>query len=788
MRGILGLLCVLVPGLALAAPDANIVVDRGNSPGSKPAPLYVHFDGTTSTSSVGGDQVWRDLRFEWDFGDPASGSWATDGLSRNTDRGPVAGHVYESPGTYTVTLTVTDRNGATNQQQTSVTVDDPETVFASTTSCVSTSGTFTGCPAGATQVTSNDFDATMQSRVNTSGDRRVLFRRGEVFESSTSWSPPNTKTEGLVGAFGSGALPEIRMLAGNTNATVLLSGNSVNSASAGGWRFYQLRITSVGTTNQAPAFKTSFIFDDVLIYQSDIGPTGYAFNVNFDQSGLNVAHKHYAVVDTELRGNFGTPVTNPGSCWFGGADKTMVAGVNCGQANHWQMRIAYTNKAIISHNNVLFVGGAFEIIKFQCSLGGLNSVIGGVPHVCRHMVFANNLLATRLNVTAGGGADQGTIQDSVFERNMVQGPIQTDNPNDVFRHNVATHFELRSRISNPIMPTGNLIENNVCDGRFSGESCISIRKGGDAVNFDGLLARNNLAYATNNRPFFSTQSDASGTCTGCTEPTLSAQKNITRTTNPFVDASPDRYTRADFALPEGSTLINAGIAGIGAGHDLLGNVRPNGLPDVGAFEFQEAAPPPPECTIDAECDDNDQCTVDTCVANECSNTINSGGMCTDGNPSTENDVCSALGVCAGTPIPECDEDSDCNDGNQCHVATCTMGTCSNPNASNGTSCDDGNPANVNDVCTAGVCAGSAPTCDPACAASDQCNTRTCVAPGVCQLTLLTNATCNDGNAATTNDRCQAGSPSVCMGVAPPPPPPEGDPVPGQCRIDQIIDN
>ena len=51
----------------------------------------------------------------------------------------------------------------------------------------------------------------------------------------------------------------------------------------------------------------------------------------------------------------------------------------------------------------------------------------------------------------------------------------------------------------------------------------------------------------------------------------------------------------------------------------------------------------------------------------------------------------------------------CTASDQCHVAgTCDpqTGTCSTPNAPNGTACDDGNPATTSDQCTNGACGGT----------------------------------------------------------------------------------
>jgi hypothetical protein len=76
-----------------------------------------------------------------------------------------------------------------------------------------------------------------------------------------------------------------------------------------------------------------------------------------------------------------------------------------------------------------------------------------------------------------------------------------------------------------------------------------------------------------------------------------------------------------------------------------------------------------------------------------------GTGCDDGDGCTRTDECIA-GVCtAGDPVV-------CVAADQCHVAgSCdpASGTCSNPDAPEGTSCDDGNLCTAVDACGAGVC-------------------------------------------------------------------------------------
>src|SRR6267378_6178325 len=201
-------------------------------------------------------------------------------------------------------------------------------------------------------------------------------------------------------------------------------------------------------------------------------------------------------------------------------------------------------------------------------------------------------------------------------------------------------------------------------------------------------------------------------------------------------------------LPDGTacddhnanTVHDACTAGVCAGVDLCAHVT---------------------CTTSDQCHVAGICDHST---GTCSNPAASDGTaCNDGNANTVNDKCTA-GVCAGVDL--CAHVT-CTASDQCHVAgTCShsTGTCSNPAASDGTSCNDGNANTVNDRCTAGVCGGVDLCANVTCTASDQCHvagvcnhsTGTCSNPAASDGTA-----CNDGNANTVSDRC---TPGVCAGV------------------------
>ena len=157
-----------------------------------------------------------------------------------------------------------------------------------------------------------------------------------------------------------------------------------------------------------------------------------------------------------------------------------------------------------------------------------------------------------------------------------------------------------------------------------------------------------------------------------------------------------------------------------------------------------------------------RCQVATCSSGVCGlapDATSVGKSCDGGNLCTTGNTCQSDGSCSGTPIT-CTAVDQCHTAGVCNPAT---GTCSNPAKTNGASCNDGNACTQTDTCQNGVCTGGNPV---VCTAPDQCHaTGTCdPATGICSNPLKPNGSaCNDGNACTQTDTCQAG---VCTGGNP----------------------
>ncbi|HEX2875109.1 MAG TPA: hypothetical protein VHP33_27850 [Polyangiaceae bacterium] len=196
------------------------------------------------------------------------------------------------------------------------------------------------------------------------------------------------------------------------------------------------------------------------------------------------------------------------------------------------------------------------------------------------------------------------------------------------------------------------------------------------------------------------------------------------------------------------------------------------------------------CKTSADCDDGNACngveTCDlvglTCVKGtpvDCSGSDDachvgscnpSTGACTavakdddtpcdDGTLCTPSSSCQA-GVCKGINPVICTALDACHDAGTCNPST---GLCSQPAKANGATCDDGNACTQTDTCQAGACKGGNAK---VCAALDQCHAAGTCDPssGNCSNPTKTNGSaCNDADKCTQTDTCQGG---VCQGASP----------------------
>ena len=211
----------------------------------------------------------------------------------------------------------------------------------------------------------------------------------------------------------------------------------------------------------------------------------------------------------------------------------------------------------------------------------------------------------------------------------------------------------------------------------------------------------------------------------------------------------------------------------------------------------------------SKCSDGKVCTDDSCQNGIGCKHYANVASCEDGNPCTVGDKCGA-GQCNAGDV------KSCADGNPCTSDSCDVGSgnCTSIAAGNGNSCDDLNACTISDVCTGGVCGGSAKICSDGnvctddscdkttgckfannsgtCADADKCTSGShcngsgsCVAgtttncddnnvcttdsctgsSGACVHASLNSGSCDDGNACTTGEVCSGGVCSAALTVS-----------------------
>ncbi|MFQ5479120.1 MAG: hypothetical protein ACE5E4_10935, partial [Candidatus Binatia bacterium] len=159
------------------------------------------------------------------------------------------------------------------------------------------------------------------------------------------------------------------------------------------------------------------------------------------------------------------------------------------------------------------------------------------------------------------------------------------------------------------------------------------------------------------------------------------------------------------------------------------------------------------------CDDGNACTDDLCdPAVGCVAQGDDSNSCDNGNPFDDPDRCTA-GVCAGSG--GCSDDASCDDGNGCTVDLCLpSGACHHANAA--VACDDGDACTTGESCSDGACVGgSAVICDD----GNACTDDLCDPAVGCRVESNT-AACDDGLFCTVNDlcldgACRGGTPRAC---------------------------
>lgn len=328
------------------------------------APLAVFFD-TEGTTAAGITRPFHDVEYRWNFGDPGSGTWATGARpganSRNNAAGPVATHVFENPGVYNVTVTAFDGKTSTTSAV-QITVSDPETVFATNTTCFSNDADFTGCPS-ASRVTTTNLTTAL---ANAGSARRLLFHRGDTFTIGSS-ARITSQGPGIVGAFGTGAAPVFQGAGGGTGIIQVSSSGTPNLRD---WRIVDVALNSTGGSGDRGMHfgggATQITLLRVNVRNTGIGINMEAGFLTIEASEGNPEHSIWdqvAIVDSDIRDmqdNAGLYVASRRFSLLG----STVRDIAPGTTGHI-LRFPYLAKAVLSNNTLARSTSPEQTIKLH---------------------------------------------------------------------------------------------------------------------------------------------------------------------------------------------------------------------------------------------------------------------------------------------------------------------------------------------------------------------------------------------------------------------------------------
>lgn len=242
---------------------------------------------------------------------------------------------------------------------------------------------------------------------------------------------------------------------------------------------------------------------------------------------------------------------------------------------------------------------------------------------------------------------------------------------------------------------------------------------------------------------------------------LSSAQRYDPASSAWLDVSPlpgAHGSAADVLLDDGSVLVAGGLdetltyLSSAARFTLLFQGGHCGGPGDCASRF----------CVDGVCCDT-ACGPDPCHACAASSGATADGTCTplSGPACTDTSHCTLTATCvAGACTAQ--TSLACPSLDSCHPGACdpASGVCAFPAAPNGALCDDHNACTQSDACHGGLCLGASPVI---CAAKDNCHDAVCEpASGACaQQKKADGAPCDDHDACTQGDTCQAGA---CTGA------------------------
>ncbi len=582
-----------------------IHVDAEASRAKGVAPLSVHFTAEFDNSASGA-RDFHNLDYTWDFGDDDTAAWGTNGKSKNAAKGPVAAHVFETPGSFTANLTVTDGTTVVDTRSFYIEVDDPDEIYSGTdTICVSdaTSNDFAGCPSGAQQVATDTLGDVLE---NIQAGTRILLRRNSSWTTG-GLSVPGNAGPVTIGAYGAGTGQDGLGIYDNAPQITVTDGEFLPLDQKQDWRITDLHL--VNSDMSAGSFGGAINMQRILFQRLRVEGFGCAIGWSHWNSSALMTMDQMVICDCDLK-NSDSNVVYIGSERIALMGNIIANSMTTHVARVWQAYLGVISNNIISGSSLNNDNGRHAL---KLHGPGYSTFDGsdeyGTP------VDGTGLLANRTefavvsdNVFGSSGPwpvcigpqdiyTNSLLSDIIFEKNRLITGFGAKSSVNV---SVALHISARYTTA----------RNNIFDGTGSGNdyTAIDIWSDGKQPRPRGVEVYNNTIYRSDNtsgneRCGITVRATAANTIiknnlisfpgsTVLTSAIINYSSSLTEESNLLADTpgftdpgnayADDPYVN-NFNLDPGSSAIDAGAV-VPVYDDMEGTTRPVGSFDIGAYE------------------------------------------------------------------------------------------------------------------------------------------------------------------------------------------------------------
>ncbi|MDB5295492.1 MAG: hypothetical protein JWO31_1475 [Phycisphaerales bacterium] len=384
--------------------------------------------------------------YAWDFGDPKA--------AYNNLPGWTAGHVYDTPGTYTLKLTITDANGKASTTSTTVSVagDSRRVVYVDAASGNDSNAGTSGAPIKS---------FTKAASLAKAGNVKILFKRGQTWNTNAALSITGANVH--LGAYGTGANPILNVVGGTTAIQTFSSATHA---------------VIEDLTFDSPYKPVGNVANKTGVSAMYIGGTGVAvrdctflnvddaINANQNPNGLIVQDNDAPSV-TGIRGYL---------LWAQGTDVVVLGNTAANSTREHVLRAADMNRILIAYNNFTNLGRG-SVDSQDGTKGTIEIQRGSYAYV-----YGNTVKDGPLRVAPRGDDTEAASTKSswvVFQNNNVNNYQINVNPGAqhvMIRGNTINDNAQSGIAVNPIDPQGrtvldlnildNLGTNTASSGRF----------------------------------------------------------------------------------------------------------------------------------------------------------------------------------------------------------------------------------------------------------------------------------------------------------------------------------